>query len=416
MRSLPLLSPLPLVLVLLPLLAFPGGLGAARASSIRQRRPWWGIAQSGTPSNLLRAHGGPAAAAEPTDLALAPLGKRQRRLVRHNPGVLHSALASVHTAVRECKWQFRHRRWDCPTTGSGPDIFGKILQRGCRETAFIHAVMSAALAHGVARACSEGSIASCTCDYGRRGRGGPDWEWGGCSDNLPFGTRFARELAAGGGGGRGRGGGGGGGRGGGRGRGGVAGERGGRDARALMDRHNEEAGMRTVDSEMRRECKCHGMSGSCALKTCWLRLPPFRAVGDRLKERFDGATQVADYGREGNRASKDSDRGGGSGGGGGHLRPADPAHKPPGGRDLVYVDESPEFCHADTAGLSWPGTRGRVCVRGSPGLGGCELLCCGRGWTSREARVSERCLCTFHWCCTVTCQNCTRVETVHECL
>lgn len=43
---------------------------------------------------------------------------------------------------------------------------------------------------------------------------------------------------------------------------------------------------------MRQECKCHGMSGSCTVKTCWMRLPLFRTVGDNLKDRFDGASRV----------------------------------------------------------------------------------------------------------------------------
>ena len=47
-----------------------------------------------------------------------------------------------------------------------------------------------------------------------------------------------------------------------------------------------------VQAEMRQECKCHGMSGSCTIKTCWMRLPNFRVIGDNLKERFDGASRV----------------------------------------------------------------------------------------------------------------------------
>lgn len=47
-----------------------------------------------------------------------------------------------------------------------------------------------------------------------------------------------------------------------------------------------------VSKVMKRECKCHGMSGSCTIKTCWMRLPTFRNVGDKLKDRFDGATKV----------------------------------------------------------------------------------------------------------------------------
>jgi wingless-type MMTV integration site family, member 1 len=43
---------------------------------------------------------------------------------------------------------------------------------------------------------------------------------------------------------------------------------------------------------MREECKCHGMSGSCSVKTCWMRLPNFRIIGDSLKDRFDGASRI----------------------------------------------------------------------------------------------------------------------------
>lgn len=43
---------------------------------------------------------------------------------------------------------------------------------------------------------------------------------------------------------------------------------------------------------MRQECKCHGMSGSCTVKTCWMRLANFRVISDNLKDRFDGASRV----------------------------------------------------------------------------------------------------------------------------
>lgn len=76
---------------------------------------------------------------------------------------------------------------------------------GCRETAFIYAITSAGVTHAVSRACAEGAIESCTCDYSHVDRAphrsrAPNaanvrvWKWGGCSDNIGFGFRFSREF------------------------------------------------------------------------------------------------------------------------------------------------------------------------------------------------------------------------------
>lgn len=162
-----------------------------------------------------------------------------------------------------------------------------------------------------------------------------------------------------------------------------------------------------VSTEMHQECKCHGMSGSCTVRTCWMRLPSFRTVGDFLKDRFDGASRVVYANKGSNRASHRADPR--------HLEPENPAHKPPSTMDLVYFEKSPNFCsHNSKTGTL--GTSGRTCNSSSPGLDGCELLCCGRGFKTRSEAVTERCHCTFHWCCHVSCLNCTSTRTLHQCL
>ncbi len=59
-----------------------------------------------------------------------------------------------------------------------------------------------------------------------------------------------------------------------------------------MNLHNNRAGRQVLVANMRKECKCHGLSGSCELKTCWESMPSFREVGDIIKDKFDGATEV----------------------------------------------------------------------------------------------------------------------------
>ncbi|EDW87769.2 uncharacterized protein Dyak_GE14450 [Drosophila yakuba] len=184
---------------------------------------WWGIAKVGEPNNIT-----PIMYMDPA--IHSTLRRKQRRLVRDNPGVLGALVKGANLAISECQHQFRNRRWNCSTRNfsRGKNLFGKIVDRGCRETSFIYAITSAAVTHSIARACSEGSIESCTCDYSHQSRspqanhqagsvaGVRDWEWGGCSDNIGFGFKFSREFV-------------------------DTGERG-RNLREKMNLHNNEAG------------------------------------------------------------------------------------------------------------------------------------------------------------------------------
>lgn len=74
------------------------------------------------------------------DPSLALLSRRQRKLIRLNPGILHAIAAGLHTAIKECKWQFRNRRWNCPTTQS-PNVFGKIVNRGEYFSVVIYGIL-----------------------------------------------------------------------------------------------------------------------------------------------------------------------------------------------------------------------------------------------------------------------------------
>ncbi|BFZ21771.1 hypothetical protein BsWGS_24809 [Bradybaena similaris] len=340
---------------------------------------WWSLANFGEPSNDLRSpltklYNNPS---------LLPLTKRQRKLVTKNAGSVMAVVKGAKLAIDECRHQFKNRRWNCPTyfDGPGSSIFGKILQKGCRETAFIYAITSAAVSHSVGRACSEGSISTCSCDTQTHARpSGRDWEWSGCSDNARFGHKFSRKF--------------------------VDVLEKGRDFRYMINLHNNEAGRVHVSSSLRQDCKCHGMSGSCTIKTCWMTLPTFRDVGSALKDRFDGASRILPENSGQGRNMKKPRF---------NFIPADKNYKKPGRRDLVYFEESPNFCESNAA-IGFDGTQGRECNGTSLHTDGCELLCCGRGHKTEEYIAKERCQCTFQWCCKVTCKVCAVKKVRHTCL
>lgn len=162
-----------------------------------------------------------------------------------------------------------------------------------------------------------------------------------------------------------------------------------------------------ITSEMHKDCKCHGMSGACTLRTCWMRLPNFRVVGDMLKDRFDGASRVMVSNDGSSRRQKNRYNF--------KLQPYDPEHKPPGQKDLVYYEVSPNFCDRNPR-MGIQGTQGRLCNESSIGVDGCDLMCCGRGHRSQEITVVERCQCFFKWCCEVKCKMCRTKKMIHYCL
>ncbi|XP_063223084.1 protein Wnt-5b-like [Bacillus rossius redtenbacheri] len=291
----------------------------------------------------------------------------------HMPGVGRGARAGI----AECQWQFRHARWNCSTVQEA-SVFGGVLRIASREAAFAHAVGAAGVVQAISRACRDGQLSSCGCSRTGRPRDlHRDWIWGGCGDNLEYGYKFTqgfvdvRER-----------------------------ERNYRKAsreqgRSLMNLHNNEAGRRAVIKMSRVTCKCHGVSGSCSLITCWQQLAPFREVGDYLKDKYDGATEVRVNRR-------------------GRLQIRDPRFNRPTANDLVYIDESPNYCVRNLS-VGSLGTQGRTCNRTSHGMDGCNLMCCGRGYNTQKTVVRERCQCKFHWCCYVECKTCTKTVDVHTC-
>ncbi|KAK1117718.1 Protein Wnt-5b [Melipona bicolor] len=230
-------------------------------------------------------------------------GKLCQLSVDHMPSVAKGAKFGI----LECQHQFHDRRWNCSTI-SDESVFGPMLRIASRETAFVHAISAAGVVYSISRSCRDGQLSSCGCSRSSRPRDlKRDWIWGGCGDNLEYGYKFTqafvdvkeRERSF---------------------------KRGSREqGRSLMNLHNNEAGRRAVIKRSKVTCKCHGVSGSCSLITCWQQLASFREIGDFLLDKYDGATEVRVNRR-------------------GRLSMRDPRFSLPTANDLVYLDESPNYC------------------------------------------------------------------------
>ncbi|KAB1276191.1 Protein Wnt-2 [Camelus dromedarius] len=148
------------------------------------------------------------------------LVSRQRQLCHRHPDVMRAIGLGVAEWTAECQHQFRQHRWNCNTLERDHSLFGRVLLRSSRESAFVYAISSAGVVFAITRACSQGELKSCSCDPKKKGTAKDSkgtFDWGGCSDNIDYGIKFARAFV-------------------------DAKERKGKDARALMNLHNNRAG------------------------------------------------------------------------------------------------------------------------------------------------------------------------------
>jgi len=65
-------------------------------------------------------------------MKLPNLRKKQKKLLKDNPGLLIAITKAMRLAIHECQHQFKDRRWNCPVYEwkNGKSIFGRIIQTG----------------------------------------------------------------------------------------------------------------------------------------------------------------------------------------------------------------------------------------------------------------------------------------------
>ncbi|CAB1326418.1 unnamed protein product [Coregonus sp. 'balchen'] len=273
------------------------------------------------------------------------LEKKQRRMCRRDPGVAETLMEAISMSFK--------------------------------ETAFLYAISSAGLTHAMAKACSAGRMERCTCDEAPDLENRKAWQWGGCGDNLKYSNKFVKDFL---------------------------GKRSNKDLRARVDMHNTNVGMKVIKAGVETTCKCHGVSGSCTVQTCWRQLSPFHEIGKQLKQRYETSLKV---GSSTNEAT-----------GEGEISQARPQQQqpPPGPNndpiprtmDLLHIEDSPSFCRPSKYS---PGTSARKCYKDK----NCDAICCGRGHNTQSRVVTRPCQCQVRWCCYVECKQCTQREEVYTC-
>ncbi|OWK52595.1 Protein Wnt-9a [Lonchura striata] len=346
------------------------------------------------------------------------LEKKQRRMCRRDPGVAETLMEAISMSALECQYQFRFERWNCTlegryrasllkrgemgvlegggSGGASREVWNALwshgadfllgfhnrsefsalnqegFEQGFKETAFLYAISSAGLTHAMAKACSAGRMERCTCDEAPDLENREAWQWGGCGDNLKYSNKFVKEFL---------------------------GRKPNKDLRARVDFHNNLVGMKVIKAGVETTCKCHGVSGSCTVRTCWRQLSPFHEIGKQLKQKYETSLKV---GSTTNEATGEGD-----------ISPPKksiPGHSDqiPRTTDLVYIDDSPSFCLMSRYS---PGTSGRKCYKDK----NCDSICCGRGHNTQSRVVTRPCQCQVRWCCYVECKQCTQREEVYTC-
>uniref|UniRef100_A0A2K6SG59 Protein Wnt n=1 Tax=Saimiri boliviensis boliviensis TaxID=39432 RepID=A0A2K6SG59_SAIBB len=286
-----------------------------------------------------------------------------------------SVALGAQSGIEECKFQFAWERWNCPENALQLSTHNR-LRSATRETSFIHAISSAGVMYTITKNCSMGDFENCGCDESRNGKTG----------KLGFLMVMGRDE-------------------------GLQ-----RYSSLKPQDSSKESNLKTqrlgfpMKAALKRTCKCHGISGSCSIQTCWLQLADFREMGDYLKAKYDRALKIEMDKRQlrsGNSAES-------------HWAPSE-AFLPSAETELIFLEESPDYCtHNSSLGIY--GTEGRECLQNSHNTSrwercSCGSLCteCGLQVEERRTEVTSSCNCKFQWCCTVKCDQCRDVVKKYYC-
>lgn len=237
------------------------------------------------------------------------------------------------TAIEECQLRFTNSRWNCTLVLhdslnnnnnyqdnnhligervklSSGQLFGDVMKQPNRERSFLNAIFAAGLAHAMTKACSQGELPEeCSCDKRIKSKNRGKIEWVACSDDIDYGAKFSRDFTD------------------------STADANESDVISMINGHNYEVGRRVFKSSTDITCTCFNDDSNslCQTKRCWKHLGPFSDIGDELMRRYESATHMQ-------LSSKDPHK----------LRPVRRGVRKPKRKDLVYIDESPDYCSPDS--------------------------------------------------------------------
>ncbi|KAG5450414.1 Protein Wnt-11 [Clonorchis sinensis] len=171
----------------------------------------------------------------------------------------------------------------------------------------------------------------------------------------------------------------------------------------IMDRHNYLTGVVLMEANHRLNCKCHGVSGSCAQRVCFRQL---RRIDDAvmqkaLKARYLAAKHVS-VGANKQLIAKTLT-------GSGFVDEVVKAS------ELVFSEHSPDYCNKEPHRGS-VGTHGRLCTLQDAGTANCLNMCCGRGYKNVTTLEIADCNCRMGEGFKVKCDECRREKVTQRCL
>lgn len=309
---------------------------------------------------------------------IGSLTKHQQKLCTKFPLEVMAAFRGFHEAVNECRHQFRNERWNCSSlVNMGTNVqplLTPIMRRGFKEVAFVHALVAAAVAKSVTVDCARGLITSCDrlLSLRQQSKAG-SLHVKGYDAFIQYGLRFSVKF--------------------------LNSREDGNDFQGVVNKHNLKTGRLTLINNLKALCKCHGVSGSCSLKSCVNTMPGLRHIATVLKELYKKARKIVAVNEKRHGTA---------------IVRALNGENPPSTHDLIYMENSPTFCdRGDSLGIT--GVIGRICSRNTTQDNSCEVLCCGRGYNTKRLQAETQCRCVFKWCCSVQCKTCSSEKWITSC-